>query len=58
MGEQTIWSQIKDIIGAISFNVYLWANACSAEEYWAMIQREMPSFETCQVWLFQDGAGI
>ena len=37
MGKSTLLEKIRDWIGGISFDIFLWAGKMSADEYWNKI---------------------
>lgn len=40
IGEDTIWDKIRQLIGRISWKLFLWANRMTAEQYWKEIYEQ------------------
>jgi len=38
MGEPTFWEQVRGWIGGVAWQVFLWCNRMTDEEYWEEIR--------------------
>ena len=45
MGKDNIFDMLRNLIGSISWKLFLWANRTTAEEYWKEIFEQEKAFQ-------------